>query len=205
MPGTATTKTHSRPNLFLCALPLIGLALVLPSMAQAHVGAHGAGFAAGLAHPVDGADHVLAMLAVGLWAALTGGRALWAMPLAFVAALLAGGGLSAAGVVPPGVEPMILASVVGLGAAVALALRLPLPAALSGIAVFGFAHGLAHGAEGPAAGFAAYAAGFALATSGLHLTGLAFGLASRKLVGLTRAMGALTAAAGAVLALGVSP
>jgi urease accessory protein len=154
---------------------------------------------------LGGADHVLAMLAVGLWAALTGGRAMWAMPLAFVGALLAGGAMGATGIALPGVEPMILASILVLGGAVALALRLPLPVALAGIAVFGLAHGFAHGAEGPAVGFAAYAAGFVLATAGLHIAGLVAGLALRRAVPVTRALGALTAAAGAALALGVTP
>ena len=100
-----------------------------------------------LAHPLGGADHLLAMISLGLLAAERGGRATWALPAGFVGAMLAGGALGAAGVPLPAVEPAILASAIVIGAMVAGALRPPLAATLAGAALFGLAHGWAHGAE----------------------------------------------------------
>ncbi|WP_026155587.1 HupE/UreJ family protein [Paracoccus sp. N5] len=172
------------------------LPLALPGAALAHPGhADGTPFAAGLAHPWGGGDHLLAMVAIGLWAASLGGRAVWALPLAFVSAMVAGGALGAAHLALPLVEPVILASTILVGAAVALALRPPLHLALPVVAVFGLMHGYAHGAEGPGHGFAAYVAGFALATGALHLAGIALGR-----LALVRWLGAATAAAGLVVA-----
>lgn len=184
-------------------------AVLLPQMALAHAGDHHLSpFQSGLGHPLGGTDHVLAMLAVGLWAAMLGGRALWALPVAFVGALLAGGVLGALGLPLVGVQPMILASIVLLGVAAALALKLsPAWAALI-VAVFGLFHGHAHGAEGPEAGLALYALGFALSTAALHGAGLVLGLGlnlalSRGLAQwISRAIGAGTAVAGLALAFG---
>lgn len=177
-------------------LPLV--LMLLPGTALAH-GLHDEGtFAAGAAHPIGGLDHVLAMVAVGLLAAQMGGRALWSLPLAFVAAMILGFGLGSADVPFPAVEPMILASVAVLGVSVALAVRLPLAVVVPALAAFGAAHGWAHGAEGPGAGLAAYAAGFAAMTALLHLAGLLLG---RALDGLAlRALGGAAAAAGLALA-----
>jgi urease accessory protein len=179
------------------------LALLTPGLAAAHAGTHDSGFVMGLAHPIGGADHVLAMIAVGLWAALLDGRALWALPLAFVGALVAGAGLGAAGVALPMVEPMILTSVVVLGVAIALALRLPLSVAVAAVALFGLVHGHAHGTEGPAGDLAGYAIGFVIATASLHVAGLALGLGLTRLFNLSvlRAAGGATALAGFALAL----
>ncbi len=174
----------------------------LPGIALAHPRHDLAGaFLPGLTHPIGGADHVLAMVAVGLWAAVTGGRAIWSMPLAFLAALVGGGVLGRAGIAVPMVEPMILASVVLLGVAAALALRVPVALGLAGIAVFGAAHGVAHGVESPAAGFVAFGAGFVVSTLALHLVGLAVGLALVRMErrGLARGLGGLTAVAGLAL------
>ncbi len=188
----------------MCRTCLAVVAALVPTAALAHAGHEAGTFLAGMHHPVSGADHVLAMVAVGLWAAQVGGRALWAAPLTFVAAMLAGGAIGAAGLPFPAVEPMILASIVILGAVIALALRLPLGVALPVLALFGAAHGWAHGAEGPQAGLLAYAAGFALVTAALHGAGLLAGIALQRLAGagLTRALGGLTAAAGLALAMG---
>jgi len=182
-------------------LPLL-TALMLPTAALAHTGHEAGSLASGMMHPVGGLDHVLAMVAVGLWAAQTGGRALWAAPLAFVGAMLAGGAMGMGGIGFPAVEPMILASIVVLGAVVALAARVPLVPALAVIALFGVAHGHAHGAEGPATGMAAYAAGFALATAVLHGAGLALGFGLARLAFAVRMLG--LGAAGAGLALAVA-
>lgn len=148
------------------ALPLALMLLLAPTMALAHAGHDEGSFLSGLTHPVGGADHVLAMLAVGLMAAQWSGRALWALPVAFVLAMVAGGLAGAAGLPFPAVEPMILASIIVLGVLVALALRPRLGRVLPLVALFGAAHGWAHGAEGPDAGLALYALGFALATAG---------------------------------------
>ncbi len=181
---------------------LTAAALALPTAALAHTGHEAGSLASGMMHPVGGLDHVLAMVAVGLWAAQTGGRAVWAAPLAFVGAMLAGGAMGMAGIGFPAVEPMILASIVVLGAVVALAARVPLVPALAVIALFGVAHGHAHGAEGPATGMAAYAAGFALATAVLHGAGLALGFGLARLAFAVRMLG--LGAAGAGLALAVA-
>jgi len=177
-------------------LPL--LLLLAPSTAFAHAGAHGATLLSGFLHPLGGLDHILAMLASGLLAGVTGGRAVWTMPVTFLAALLAGAGLGASGIMMPAVEPMILASIVLLGAVVALRVHLPPVAILPVIAIFGIVHGHAHGTEGPASGFPGYAAGFTLATAGLHLAGLGLGRTFKgipaRLLGSGTAMGGLALA-----------
>lgn len=186
-------------------LPLV-LAALAPTAALAHtgVGAHGAPFAAGLAHPMLGPDHLLAMVAVGLLAAMTGGAARWAYPASFVAAMVLGGVLGFEGAALPVIEPAILTSVVVLGAAIAFALRPPLPLACAVIASFGAAHGYAHGLEGPDLGGLRYAAGFVLSTAALHALGLALGFAASRASGapVTRALGGLTCVAGFALLVG---
>ena len=176
------------------ALPLT----FLPTLALAHAGHDQGTFAAGALHPVGGSDHVLAMVAVGLLAAQMGGRALWAAPMAFVGAMVAGGLLGAGGLPFAAVEPMILASVIVLGAITALAARLPLNAALPMIVLFGAAHGWAHGAEGPDSGLALYALGFALVTAALHGAGIALGKGLGALA--LRAMAGMATVAGLALA-----
>jgi urease accessory protein len=158
--------------------------MVLPSMAWAHPApgvAHG--FLHGFGHPFSGLDHLLAMVAVGLWAVQRGGRAVWALPLTFVATMLVGGALGVAGFGIPGVEAGILASVLVLGALVALAVRLPVAACGGIVALFALFHGAAHGMEMPAgAGVAGYAAGFASATALLHLAGALFATSVYRLL-----------------------
>ena len=158
---------------------LRGSAAVQPLMfvgsdaALAHTGLeHAVSFASGFKHPWTGLDHMLAMVAVGLWAGLNGGRALWAWPAAFVGVMVAGGALGIAGIPVPMVEPGILASVIVLGLLVLAAARLPVALGAALVAVFALLHGHAHGAELPAqAAAATYAAGFALATALLHAPG----------------------------------
>ncbi|NKC30061.1 HupE/UreJ family protein [Falsiroseomonas selenitidurans] len=155
-------------------------ALLAPLPALAHgAGAHVHGVAAGLLHPVGGLDHILAMVAVGLWAGLTGGRAVLALPAAFLGGMALGGGLGMAGTGLPMMEAGILASVIILGALVAGATRLPLRVGLPLVAAFGLLHGNAHGLELAAGtGAPGYALGFLLATAALHGAGL---LAARHL------------------------
>lgn len=181
------------------AIPLATL-LLLPGAALAHPGHDAGGLAAGIAHPLGGADHLLAMLALGALAAQVGSRALWLLPTVFVGAMLAGGAAGWAGLPFTTAEPAILASVIVLGALVAAAVRVPLAGLAVMAAVFGAAHGWAHGAEGPAAGseMLAYAAGFAVATALLHGAGI---LAVRAVTApALRIAGAATAAAGLMLA-----
>ena len=146
--------------------------------ALAHVGAGStASFAAGFAHPLSGLDHIAVMVAVGLWAALKGGRALWIWPATFVGVMLLGGGLGMAHVPVPFVEPAILASVVALGLLIALAVDLPVWAGAVAVAAFAVFHGHTHGAEAAETiGGAEYMAGFALATASLHAAGIGFAL-----------------------------
>jgi urease accessory protein len=182
---------------------VLAVALLLPGAALAHtgIGAHGAPLVSGLAHPLLGPDHLLAMIAVGLFAAMSGGAARWACPASFLGAMLAGGALGYGGAPLPVIEPTILASVVVLGAAIAFALRPPLPIACAAIALFGLAHGYAHGLEGPALGGLLYGAGFVAATAALHGLGLLLGgNAGRPAV--ARALGGLTCLAGLALVLG---
>ena len=156
------------------ALPLaLAAALLAPLPALAHPGDHHLGFIAGLAHPLGGLDHLLAMIALGLWAGLIGGTARWALPTGFLGGMALGGLLGAAGVALPLVEPGILASLVVLGGLAAFTLRLPLPAALAVAAGFGLLHGHAHGAEALGAAIIPYGAGVLLATALLHGVGLA--------------------------------
>lgn len=181
---------------------LLAAALLTPTLAFAHPHhAHGAdGFATGLAHPLLGLDHVLAMLAVGLWAAMMGGRAVWAAPAVFLGAMLAAGMVGFGAQEFALVEHVILASIIVLGLGIALALRAPMLPALALIAVFGAAHGYAHGLEGT--GQSSYVAGFLLATAALHGAGLGLGLVLRaKSAMLTRALGAVIALGGVTLAL----
>lgn len=175
--------------------------MAAPAMAHLDPAAHGS-VAAGFSHPVFGADHVLAMVAVGLWAAMLGGRAIWAVPTAFVGAMAFGFVLSLLGLPLPMVEPLILASVILLGVLVALAVRPPMAAGMAIVAVLAVFHGHAHGTEMGGAGAMAYLAGFASATVLLHAAGLALGLGLARLSQsmALRGMGGFVAAIGAWLA-----
>lgn len=172
----------------------------LPISAFAHTGVgQTSGFIAGFSHPVGGADHLLAMIAVGLWAAQMGVRAVLAMPGAFVSMMIVGGVLGMSGVHVPYIEEGILISVLVLGVLIAGAFRLPL--AISGILVGIFAvfHGHAHGAEMPIAiGAVSYSAGFALATALLHAVGILAGMGLQKKI--TRFAGCAIALSGIYLA-----
>jgi urease accessory protein len=172
----------------------------LAASASAHTGEGGAnGFLAGVLHPLTGFDHLLAMVAVGIWGATLGKPLVWALPVAFPMLMVVGGVLGIAGVPLPFIESGIATSVVVLGLAIATAWRAPVPIALAIVAAFGVFHGYAHGAELPsAASPSAYVAGFVLCTGALHLTGVAIGTLKRLPKGehALRACGGLIAAAG---------
>lgn len=157
-----------------------GLALaatLLPTLALAHTGVgHTAGFLHGFEHPIFGLDHVLAMVAVGIFAWQLGGRAIWLVPLTFVLVMAVGGALGVAGIDVPYVETGIALSVIVLGAVVALGIKAPVAVAMGLVGLFAIFHGHAHGAEMPAdASGLAYGVGFMLGTALLHLAGLALG------------------------------
>ncbi len=189
-------------------LPVVFAALavgLIAAPAAAHTG-HGLdGFPAGFLHPFGGVDHLLAMIAVGVWAAQQGGRATWLLPCAFVGVMAVGGAAGVVGLGLPGTESVIVASVLVLGAVVAAAARPPLSLAAPVVGAFALFHGLAHGAELPeVANAPAYAAGFVFATALLHAAGiaLAFALRGGTRRNALRLLGAVQVGAGVLLTLG---
>ena len=158
-------------------------------------------FFVGVAHPLLGMDHILVMTAVGLWAVLVGGRALWVLPLTFVVTMLAGFAAASVGLDIPMVEPVISSSIVAVGLLVALAVKAPVWLGALITALFAFFHGHAHGTEATVASLTSYALGFTLATATLHAMGIGLGLfASRSIRQVAlRAMGGITALIGLAL------
>jgi urease accessory protein len=184
---------------------LWALALLLtPALAFAHPGHGDNGLLAGISHPLSGLDHLLAMLAVGLWAAQQHGAARWALPCTFVGTMLIGGLLGFAGMNLPALESGIAASVFALGLAVALAVRPPLALAVAATALFALFHGVAHGLELPAMSNPwAYAAGFVAASAALHAVGYAVvRVLPQAASPLVRIAGAASAATGVWLMAG---
>ena len=173
-----------------------------PAFAHLDPTEHGS-LMAGISHPLFGADHILAMLAVGIWASQIGGRALWAVPAAFVTMMAVGFGLAVAGVTLPFVEPAILASVIGLGLLVAAAVRLPVAASAAVVGLFALFHGHAHGGELGAAGALSFGIGFLFATAALHGVGIALGLGVNRLgPTVARLLGLATVVGCAAIAFG---
>lgn len=157
--------------------------LLSPTLLHAHTGVGSTtGFAHGFGHPLGGLDHLCAMVAVGLWAAQLGGRAIWAVPLSFVSIMALGGLLGMAHIGVPFVEQGIVVSVLMLGVFIAAAVRMPLWASMTVVGLFAIFHGHAHGAEMPetSSGFV-YAVGFMMATALLHITGIGAGIAIQRL------------------------
>ena len=175
-----------------------GVLLALPAWAHEQAG-QAAGFVTGLLHPVSGLDHVLAMLAVGLWGAQLGAPAIWLLPVTFPLMMACGGFLGLLGVPLPGVEIGIAASAILLGTMVATQSRPPLWLAAAVVAFFAVFHGHAHGTElPPGQSGLLYSVGFVAATGCLHATGIAIGLINRWHWGriTLRVVGAAVAAAG---------
>jgi urease accessory protein len=174
--------------------------VAVPATVIAHVeGGAAEGFVSGFLHPLSGWDHILAMVAVGIWGAQLGLPAIWVLPVTFPLVMACGGFLGLVGVPIPGVEPGIAASAIVLGAMVITAARPPLWLAIAIVAVFAVFHGYAHGAElGPGASAVAYSAGFVVATGLLHGLGILIGLVHKWPSGrrVLRVLGGLIVGAG---------
>jgi urease accessory protein len=184
---------------FVKSVPLAALFVVgLSTTALAHPG-HGGGLTAGFTHPFTGLDHLLAMIAVGLWASQLGRPAMWTLPVVFPAMMALGAALGTSGVVMPWIEMGILVSVVVLGAAVALQVRAPLALGAVLVAAFAVLHGYVHGAELPGGSSAwLYGVGFVAATLILHGIGIGVGLLTQRPL-LMRAAGGAIATIGVLL------
>ncbi len=163
------------------AVVLTPLAYALPSAVSAHVvRAEALGLVSGFQHPISGLDHIVAMVAVGLWGAQLGRPAIWLLPVTFPLVMAFGGFLGLIGVRLPGSEIAIALSGLCLGAAVLAELKLPVIAAAIPVGLFGLFHGYAHGSELPPGENALlYSLGFVLATGLLHASGIALGLVHR--------------------------
>ena len=193
----------------LTATVALLLASAAPALAHVNPAEHGS-FLSGLTHPLFGLDHILAIVAVGLWAAMTGGRATWLVPGAFVGTMALGFALALGGAALPLVEPVILASVIALGFLVAAAVKLRVAIGMAVVAAFALFHGFAHGTEIGAATQLQYSMGFAAATVALHLVGVGIGRManSGRLLStgmgsvLARGFGGVTAVIGVGLAAG---
>src|SRR5258707_1053134 len=176
---------------------LAALALAQPAFAHEQVGVAG-GLVSGVLHPLTGMDHLIAMVAVGIWGAQLGPPAIWVLPITFPLVMAFGGVLGVLRIPLPMPEVSIALSALVLGAAVAMRLRLPFAAAAV-VAVFAVFHGHAHGAELPgSANPLAYGAGFVVATGLLHLCGISIGTLTRWPAGgrLIQGLGVVIAALG---------
>lgn len=171
-----TFKHPTNPDIRLSGFLL--LALVCSTRLFGHTGEGvGAGFGSGFTHPLYGLDHVVAMVAVGLWGGILGRPAVWALPVTFPLVMAMGGVLGVRGIPLPGVELGIAFSGIVLGIMVAGFIRAPLPIAAAIVAFFAVFHGYAHGLELPqSANPLAYGAGFVICTGLLHLFGIAVGM-----------------------------
>jgi urease accessory protein len=159
-------------------------------------------FVSGFIHPFHGADHLVAMLAVGVWGAIAGGRAVRVWPIAFVATMLVGFASAVSGIAVPFVEPAIWSSVVVLGLFVAIAVNAPVWLGAAIIGLFAFFHGHVHGTEAATSSLLAYASGLAIATGALHAAGIGLCRPGSSSIGriALRMMGAV-AAFGGILAM----
>ena len=174
--------------------------LATPSSAWAHIQAgEAAGFLSGVHHPISGWDHILAMVAVGLWGAQLGAPAVWLLPITFPMVMSLGAMMGLLGIPLAGVEIGIALSAIVLGAMVLTEKRPPLWVAACIVGFFAIFHGHAHGTELPAGQSGLlYSAGFVMATGCLHGVGIAIGLIHRWTTGriFLRVAGATVALAG---------
>ncbi|HWH49852.1 MAG TPA: HupE/UreJ family protein [Burkholderiales bacterium] len=195
------TRSTISPDLFSRSMFALAC-LFWPALALAHVGQGdiSGGFLAGVAHPVFGLDHVVAMVAVGIWGAQLGKPAIWVLPVTFPLVMAFGGVLGGLGVPIPGIEIGIAVSAIVLGGMIAFATRPPLWVAAIVVGIFAIFHGHAHGAELPeSANAISYAVGFVAATGSLHALGILIGVANRWNAGAK----ALRAGGGVIAACGI--
>src|SRR3954465_11694900 len=192
----------AKSNLLPSALTAVAAAL-LPVTAFAHVGHGTSGATAGILHPLTGIDHLLGMIAVGMWGAQLGGKRVWMLPATFVGCMVCGGLLAAVHVPAWLIEEVVLTSVLVMGALVAFSVRTPTVLGVLVIGGFGAFNGYAHGAELPAGTSAlTYGVGFVISTAMLQFLCVSLCLVLQKLdVGprTVRACGACIAACGALL------
>jgi urease accessory protein len=185
-----------KATLWLAMAILVGA----PAVARAHPQSGVAGgFLSGFSHPISGWDHILAMIAVGLWGAQLGAPAMWLLPVTFPMVMALGGMMGLLGIPLPGVELGVAASAIVLGAMVLAEARPPLWLAAAIVGIFAIFHGHAHGTELPAGQSGLfYSAGFVIATGCLHAVGITIGLAQRWKGGriVIRAAGGFAAIAG---------
>jgi len=176
------------------------LILLSPETAMAHVeSGEAGGFLSGVSHPISGLDHVLAMVAVGLWGAQLGIPAVWLLPIAFPMMMAFGGMLGLIGVPVPGVEIGIAVSGIVLGAMVLGEVKTPLVVSIILVAFFAVFHGHAHGTElSEGQNAMLYSLGFVISTGTLHATGIGIGMAHKWKAGrvMLRVAGAVVAVAG---------
>jgi urease accessory protein len=186
-------------RIFVC-WPVAVAGLILTSPASAHEQAGvGGGLVSGLLHPLTGMDHLIAMVAVGLWGAQLGAPAIWVLPITFPMVMALGGVLGVLRIALPMPELAIALSALVLGVAIAMRLRLPFVAAAAIVAVFAVFHGHAHGLELPhAVNPLAYGIGFVASTGLLHLSGIMIGTLTRWSAGelFVQSLGAVIALLG---------
>jgi len=184
LPLVFNFQPHTVQKLLLMRFHSVTLtlaAIAVPALAAAHVGhQHGnvfSSFSEGFIHPITGIDHLLAIVAVGVWASHTGGNARWTLPATFVAAMALGGLLGGLGLINlPGAEFLIAASIVTIGMLLVLAPKVPMALAYTLTGLFALGHGFAHGLELPTnASIASFGGGMLIATALLHALGLGIG------------------------------
>ena len=189
-------RIRASVQLCVCAIALVSTASTALAHSESGIAID---FAGGFAHPITGFDHLVAMVAVGLWGAFLGMPAIWILPVVFPLVMAFGGALGVLGMPLPGVETGIALSAIALGAMVALAAKPPIWVAAVLVGAFAIFHGHAHGTELPVGADAvAYSMGFVVATGMLHLSGIAFGALSHWPAGriAVRAVGAVIALIG---------
>jgi urease accessory protein len=206
--GTFDAENAGWSSTVLSASLAVVMTIALAGAAHAHTGEGvQGGLVSGLTHPLFGWDHVVAMVAVGLWGVFLGRPAIWILPVVFPLVMAFGGAMGVAGMPLPAVEAGIALSGVILGLLVAFGARAPLWAAAALVGSFAIFHGHAHGTELPdAASPYAYAVGFVVATGLLHLSGIAFGALGKRPWGgyAVRAAGLVIAAVGAAYLTGLA-
>jgi len=176
------------------------LSVYIPSVEAHSLSTVSLSFISGLVHPFMGLDHILAMIAVGVWAAQLGGHAVWRLPLSFIGMMLVAAFLAASGFILPSPEVLIAVSVICLGLILALAIRLPVNLSMLLVGLFAVFHGYAHGLEIPLAYSALYyGCGFVVATALLHVSGIFLGKISSQQPLLSRLSGVIITMTGLYL------